>query len=102
FSKPENRKAMEEALRQVRATFGHEYPLVIAGEQITTTAKTKSFNPSHPEEVIGIFQKATVDMANRAVDAANEAFERWKRVPAAERVEAIHRAGEILRKRRFE
>jgi 1-pyrroline-5-carboxylate dehydrogenase len=102
FGKPESREAMEEALQQVKRMLGREYPVVIAGEKVTTTDKTKSFNPSHPQEVVGIFQKATVDMANRAVEAANSAFESWKRVPAAERVECVYRAGDILRKRRFE
>lgn len=102
FRKPETRKAMEEALRQVKGMFGREYPLVIGGEKITTTEKTKSLNPSHPSEVIGIFQKATVEMANRAVEAANRAFDRWKRVPAEERVACIYRAGDILRQRRLE
>jgi 1-pyrroline-5-carboxylate dehydrogenase len=102
FSKPENRIAMEEALRQVKGMFGREYPLVIGGEKITTSEKTKSLNPARPDEAIAIFQKATVDMANQAVESANRAFDRWKRVPAAERVESIYRAAEMLRKRRFE
>jgi 1-pyrroline-5-carboxylate dehydrogenase len=102
FTKPENHKAMEDALRTVKAMFGREYPLLIGGEKIATTEKTPSFNPSHPKEVVGIFQKATVEMANRAVEAANRAFERWKRVPADERVAYIYRTAEILRKRRFE
>jgi 1-pyrroline-5-carboxylate dehydrogenase len=102
FTKPENRKAMEDALRTVKSMFGREYPLVIGGETITTTNKTQSLNPSHPKEVIGIFQKATVEMANQAVEAANRAFQRWKRVPAEERVAYIYKAGEILRRRRFE
>ena len=59
FSKPENRKAMEDALAQVRAMFGREYPLTIGGERIITTEKIKSYNPSQPEQVIGVFQKAT-------------------------------------------
>jgi hypothetical protein len=86
FSKPENRAAMEAALRQVKGMFGREYPLVIGGQKITTTEKIKSTNPSHPEDVVGIFQKATVEMANQAVEAAAKAFEHWKRVPAEERV----------------
>jgi 1-pyrroline-5-carboxylate dehydrogenase len=102
FSKPENRKAMEDALRQVKGMFGREYPLVIGGEKITTTEKTKSLNPSHPNEVIGVFQKATVEMANKAVEAASRAFEHWKRVPAEERVTCVYRVGEMLRKRKFE
>ena len=102
FSKPENRKAMEDALRHVKSMFGREYPLTIAGEKLTTTEKTKSLNPSHPEEVVGIFQKGTAEMANRAVEAANRAFDRWKRVSAEERVACIYRTGQILRKRRLE
>jgi 1-pyrroline-5-carboxylate dehydrogenase len=102
FSKPENRKAMEEALRRVNGMLGREYPLVVGGEKVTTSEKTKSFNPSHPDEVIGVFQKATVEMANQAVESASRAFDSWKRVPAAERVECIYRAAEILRERRLE
>ena len=102
FLKPENRDAMEDALKQVKAMFGREYPLIIGGQKITTPEKIKSTNPSHPADVIGIFQKATVEMANQAVEAAAKAFERWKRVPAEERVACAFRAADILRKRRFE
>src|SRR5580692_1542899 len=102
FNKSENRKAMEEALRQVKEMFGREYPLVIDGKNITTTDKIKSINPSHPEEVIGVFQKASVDMAKQAVEAADRAFDKWKRVPVAERVACLYRVADILRKRRYE
>jgi len=102
FSKPENRKAMEDALSHVRGMFGREYPLVIGGQKITTPEKIKSHNPSNPSEVIGIFQKATVELANQAVEAAHTAFERWKKVPAEERVASVYRTAEILRKRRFD
>src|SRR5271169_6448150 len=102
FTQPANRKAMEVALAQVRAMFGREYPLTIGGERITTTEKIKSHNPSHPDQVIGVFQKATVEMANQAVEKAHAAFERWKRVPVEERVACVYRASDILRKRRFE
>jgi len=102
FSKAENRKAMEAALVSVRAQFGREYPLTIGGENVTTKEKIQSTNPSKPSEVVGIFQKATVEMANQAVEAAHRAFERWKKVPAEERVACLYRAAETLRARRFE
>src|SRR6202046_1850348 len=102
FTKPENRKAMEDALRQVKGMFGREYPLVIDGKKITTTDKIKSTNPSHPEEVIGVFQKASVEMANQAVEAADRAFQKWKLVPVAERVACLYRAVDVLHKRRYE
>ncbi len=102
FSRPENRKSMETALAKVRGEFGREYPLVIGGKDITTTDKIKSTNPSRPSEVIAVFQKATVDMANEAVEAAARAFERWKRTSAEERVACAYRTADILRSRRFE
>jgi 1-pyrroline-5-carboxylate dehydrogenase len=93
---------MEDALASVKSQFGKEYPLVIGGEKVTTKDKIQSTNPSRPSEVIGIFQKATVEIANQAVEAAARAFERWKRVPAEERVACVYRTAEILRKRRYE
>ena len=102
FSMPENRKAMEDALKKVAGELGREYPLYIAGEKITTPEKMTSINPSHPNQVVGIFQKATIELANRAVEEANRAFERWKRIPAEEHPECLFRAAEILRQRKFE
>ena len=102
FTNAANRKKMEDALASVKSQFGKEYPLVIGGEKVTTKEKIQSTNPSRPSEVIGIFQKATVEMANQAVEAAARAFERWKRVPAEERVACVYRIAEILRKRRYE
>jgi 1-pyrroline-5-carboxylate dehydrogenase len=102
FSKPENRKAMEDAIAYVKTQLGREYPLTIGGENVTTSDKIMSHNPSNPEQVIGVFQKATVAMANEAVEKAATAFERWKRVPVEERVACLYRAADILRKRRLE
>ncbi len=102
FSKPENRKAMEEALKRVAGEFGREYPIWIGGEKVTTTAKMTSTNPSHPSQVLGVFQSAGEDLANRAVEAAAKAFESWKRVPAEQRAECVFRAANIIRARKFE
>jgi len=103
FSKPENRKAMEDALAQVKSEFGREYPLVIGGEKIKLDGeKIHSTNPSHPDQVIGIFQRAIVDLAEKAVAGATIAFDHWKRVPVEERVACLYRTGDILRTRRFE
>jgi len=102
FSKPENRAPMEEALRKVRGELGREYPLWIGGETVRAEEKIRSFNPSRPDQVVGVFEKGTIELASRAVEAADAAFNRWKRVPAEERAECLFRAGAILRRRRFE
>src|SRR6204780_3543414 len=102
FSKPENRAAMEAALAKVAAAFGREYPLYVGGEKVYTTAKMTSVNPSHPSQVIGVFQSANAEHANAAVLAATKAFESWKKVPVEERVECLFRAAKIIRDRKFE
>ncbi len=89
FSQPQNRKAMEDALKKVASEFGREYPMYIGGQKVITTAKRTSTNPSHPTQIFGIFQEATADHANQAVEAAYKAFDSWKRVPAEKRVEIL-------------
>jgi 1-pyrroline-5-carboxylate dehydrogenase len=67
FSKPVIRKAMEKALAKVKTMLGKEYLLVIGGEEIHTEEKLKSLNPSRPSEIVGIFSKANLELANKAI-----------------------------------
>jgi 1-pyrroline-5-carboxylate dehydrogenase len=102
FSKPENRAAMERALTQVRRQLGQEYPLLVAGERVTTGDLLKSLNPSNPSEVVGIHHKGTPELAKRAVEKAYENFAEWSRVPATDRVQMLLRAAGIIRDRKLE
>jgi 1-pyrroline-5-carboxylate dehydrogenase len=102
FSKAENRKKMEAALKKVRAEFGHEYPMWIAGKKVITTTKRKSTNPSKPSEVIGVFQDATKEQANEAIESANKYFDAWKKTPAHQRVKCLFKTAQIVRERKFE
>jgi 1-pyrroline-5-carboxylate dehydrogenase len=102
FSRPENRARMEQALKKVAGEFGREYPMYIGGQKVITTEKKGSTNPSHPAQVIGVFQSANVEQANQAVESAARAFELWKRVPAEQRVQCLFRAAQILRERKYE
>src|SRR6266566_707235 len=101
FTKEENRQAQMQALEQVKSELGRTYPLVIGGQKISTQETFTSVNPSHPEQVIGYFAKATVEQANEAVEAAAKAFESWKRVPAEERANYLFAAADLMRERRF-
>ena len=61
FSRAENRTRMEAALKKVAGELGREYPMYIGGQKVITTQKKVSTNPSHPSQVIGVFQSATVE-----------------------------------------
>src|SRR5260370_18879217 len=102
FSRHENRKRMEEALKNVDAELGREYQMYIGGQKVITPGKKASTNPLHPLQVIGVFQSASVEQANQAVESAAKAFETWKRVPAEQRVQCLFRAAQILRERKYE
>jgi 1-pyrroline-5-carboxylate dehydrogenase len=102
FTKGENRKRMEEALKKVKAEFGSDYPMWLNGKKVTTTEKRTSTNPSHPLEIIGVFQNATAAMARQAVEDAHKYFDTWKKVSPQERAKCLFRAAQIVRERKFE
>lgn len=101
FSKEENRQAQLRALEQVKSELGRKYPLIIGGKKIMSEATFASVNPSQPEQVVGYFARATVAQANEAVEAAAQAFESWKRVPAEERVGYLFAAADLMKERRL-
>ena len=101
FSVPGNRRAMEAAIEKIRSQLGREYDLRIGGERIQTSEKFRSYNPCRKSEVIGIFQKASAELAERAVEAAYKRFLSWKDVAASERADLLFRTAAILRSRKF-
>lgn len=102
FTNPENKKRMEAALEKVASEFGREYPLVIGGEKITCNGKLKSYNPSNKGEVVGIAQKATKDIALKAIDEASKAFETWRFVSVEQRADYLYKMAEKMRQRKYE
>src|SRR5690242_12303346 len=102
FSKEENAQAMRNALEKVRGELGREYPLVIGGERITTESKLESLNPANRTQVVGRFNKATKELANRAVESAYAAFQTWRNTPAEERADLLFRVAKIMRERKHE
>src|SRR5689334_8460178 len=102
FTKEENAKAMRAAIAKVQGELGREYPLVIGGERIKTGDFLESINPANRTQVVGRFNKATKELANRAVEAAAEAFKTWRNTPAEKRAELLFRVAEIMRERKHE
>lgn len=102
FSDPKVLRKQKQAIEKVRSQFGKEYPNIIDGKEVYTEKKTKSINPAHPNEIVGIFQKSGKDDAEKAIQAALKAFEFWKKVPARERANYLFKAAAELRRRRYE
>ena len=59
-------------------------------------------NPANTDELVGMFVSGTEEDANQAIDAAKEAYKRWRLVPAPKRAEILFRAAELLVERKEE
>ena len=102
FSKARNRNAQIAALADARKHLGREYPILIGGKAIKTGEKIRSVNPADRNQVIGVFQKGTKELALKALDNGWKTFETWKTVPAKRRADLAFKAAKIMRRRRFE
>src|SRR5271168_5287025 len=74
------------------------YKNYINGEWVdgSGSAAIEDRNPANHDELIGMFPSSTEADVNRAVDAAKEAYKKWRLVPAPKRAEILFRAAEIL------
>src|SRR5690625_4914611 len=102
FSVAENRRQMEEALKNIEQDLGKDYPLIINGERITTEEKIVSVNPANKDEVIGYVSKANQEIAERAMQVADETFETWRKSDPKFRADILFRAAAIVRRKRHE
>ncbi len=96
-----HRRRMQYALDEIREELGREHDLVIGGERIKTPDKLCSYNPSHPDQVVGVFSQANAALADRAVLGAEEAFKTWSRTPVQKRVDLLLKTSKILLDRKY-
>lgn len=102
FKDEVNREGYLTGLKTVEGYLGQDYDLVIGGERISTEDKIVSYNPSNKEEVIGRVSKANRDLAEKAMQAAVEAFKTWRKVKPETRADVLFKAAAIIRRRKHE
>ena len=57
-------------------------------------------NPADNDDLIGVFQESTPADAERAIAAAQRAYESWRLVPAPRRAEMLFRAAQLIAERK--
>ncbi|PAE22671.1 aldehyde dehydrogenase family protein, partial [Bacillus sp. 7894-2] len=67
-----------------------------------TEDKIVSINPSNKEEVVGRVSKANRELAEKAMQAAVEAFKTWRKVKPETRADVLFKAAAIIRRRKHE
>ncbi|MCM3585414.1 L-glutamate gamma-semialdehyde dehydrogenase [Mesobacillus maritimus] len=102
FSVEKNQLAYQEGLRTVEGYLGRDYDLLIDGEQVTTDEKIVSYNPANKSEIIGRVSKANKELAEKAMQAALEAFKTWRKTKPELRADVLFKAAAILRRRKHE
>src|SRR5437868_5624568 len=96
-------RQFDDALSSVRAQFGRDYPLYIAGEAVPSSAKPiVDTSPIDTRIMLGNFASATATDVHQAVTAARAAQAAWGRSNWRERVTILRRATELIRERKFE
>jgi alpha-ketoglutaric semialdehyde dehydrogenase len=70
----------------------------IGGEWVASESGEmfENINPADSNDIVGRFPLSTSDDVNAAVNAAQNAFDRWRNTPAPKRAELLFRLGEIL------
>jgi 1-pyrroline-5-carboxylate dehydrogenase len=102
FTNERNAAVMREAIANAESQFGREYPLIIGGKRYTTGDMLASLNPSNHEEVIGLVHKASIELADKAIEAATDAFQEWKNVAPEVRARYLLKIAALLRKHKAE
>jgi acyl-CoA reductase-like NAD-dependent aldehyde dehydrogenase len=75
---------------------------LIGGEWVESRSGQtfEDLNPANIKDVIGIFPRSNQEDVNAAVEAAKNAFQRWRLTPAPRRAEVLYRCGQILQERK--
>lgn len=98
-----NASSQSDYLKNSRRPYG---PEVIGGHWINGKYKRgsnhfKSVNPSDLSDVVGTFPNASDRDVEEAVKSANFAFEKWRKVPAPVRGNAIGRLAQVLEREKL-
>jgi len=102
FAVPDHQAQMRNALHAVRAKLGETVPLVIGGKRENGAHTVERRDPSANSRVVSRSAFASVEQADRAVEAAQTAFPKWRDTPVADRAALLRRVADEFARRRFE
>src|SRR5262245_2952152 len=94
-------QAFDESLAKIKGELGRTYPIIINGEDRTTSGTFEVHAPADRNLLLGVFQKGSKAEVDDAVAAAKAAYPAWSSRPYQERVAIMRRAAELVRERKF-
>lgn len=103
FNPPEElHMQYDEALARLKANFGKEYPMWIAGKERFAAEKHAARSPINTDWHLATFQKGTVQDAEDAVAAAKATFPAWSKMNWEERVYLLRKFADRIDARIYE
>lgn len=99
---PELHTRFEAEVSKIRANLGQEYGLLIDGQDVLAEEKFENRSPINTDNVLGLFQRASTQQAQSAMQAARRAAKDWNRRPWQERAKLIHKAADLIDERIFQ
>ncbi|MCB1084732.1 MAG: bifunctional proline dehydrogenase/L-glutamate gamma-semialdehyde dehydrogenase, partial [Chlamydiia bacterium] len=100
FSLPENRKWAEAIIAKWKEKPIDPIPLVVNGEELTTTYEGKGYDPSQPERPYYIYSKGEWKEIDQALNCAKREEKSWASTPVEERCALISKVARLLRAHR--
>jgi alpha-ketoglutaric semialdehyde dehydrogenase len=95
------KKALAKKLKSDKKSTGtrvNSYQNFIGGRWVPSSSGEwiENRNPADTRDLVGRFPRSTESDVDKAVAAAKEAFDGWRRTPAPKRAEILFRVGELL------
>ncbi len=102
FSRSSHREAFAASLQAVKGQLGATYAPIVNNQPLECERRIKSLDPSQTERVVGEVGMASVEQAERALDAAKAVQPRWAKLGAKPRAGLVFKVAELMRARRDE
>ncbi|HZD36644.1 MAG TPA: aldehyde dehydrogenase family protein [Nitrososphaeraceae archaeon] len=95
-------KKYEEAVKMARSQFGKKYTMLIDGRQVSSTKWFAHTSPIDTRLELGYFPRGELRHVQKAIGAANKAFENWRQTKYEDRVRIFRIAADSMAERKFE
>jgi len=101
FGIKSNQENLLQTLKDFKQSLGQDYPLYIAGRELTTGNWLESKNPSEPTQVIGRVAIASRTEAEAAIQSAAQSFKTFKNVSSKARADILDKVADIFARDRM-
>ena len=94
--------ALDKAILQVKESFGATHPMYIGGQAVEAGKTFDDTSPIDTRWLLGRFQSGSRDHVRQAVAAAKKAYSGWSTLAWRDRVAAVRRLADAIRRHRWE